>query len=469
MRILIISLLRIGDLFMQKPLVQALKDRYPNAEIDLVVNSVSLGATRLFSDIINNVYIFSRDEYQRSAGEAHFNILAGISEIDNLIDSLSDRNYDVVYNFTHNRLSGYFAGAINARECKGLSYKNGQFSVMENPWMNYLNTCYSQKSGSIFHYTEVLANSFDLNVSKHKIRSSHKKSGLILMQCFTSEARKNWSLLNFLDLKNKIESFFPFHIVRILATEKERLELRNYFSDEYIWVADLPMSESLLKEARLFIGVDTSIKHLAALCGTPCIELALGGSDPIKTGAFIEGAISLVSEIDISVEQVFSATVNILSLNNELETKAIEQNQNLECDKWVWSQLLGGYKATVPAVPLTNASYVAKSFKLLEWQLRLENALLRDSNFKSYNAIIKEDLKDYILVAQEILKSNIDSGGYFQKLIEVLTTTDGRGNVLYLKLVEAVEISRALLVLRSEIAIGGIDVAEPRKALEIGA
>lgn len=465
MRILVLSMLRIGDLFMHKPLIQAIQEKHPESTIDLVVNSVSASAATLLNGLVDKTFVFSRDEYQKSAGEAHFNIFWGAEQIDILIDELSSQNYDIIYNLTHNRLSAYLAGAVSAKAYRGLRYVSGQFVGVENAWLNYFNERFPESRASVFHYTELLGSGLGLDVSKNKVRKNAQRSGLIILQCFSSEDRKNWPLTNFFELKQKIEEAYPFHIVRVVATEKERGDLLHFFSDEEIWVTDFSMTESLLKEARLFIGVDTSVKHLAALCGTPVVEVALGGSDPIKTGAFIAGARAVVGELEVAVDEVFSAVVQALSRKEIFE--ASEATSTLDCDRWVWASYLDG-KTPLPR-PKVEAGYIARSFKLLEWQLRLEKALTECSDLYLKGKIQAQEVQDFILVAQEVINSKLDKGGYFFKLIDVLQRTSDDGAAVYSQLVEAVAQSRSLLKIRSELALGDKDVAESREALATGA
>ena len=45
---------------------------------------------------------------------------------------------------------------------------------------------------------------------------------------------------------------------------------------------------AMLKGARIMVGVDTGITHLAAACGTPVVAL-YGASDPALTGVYTSG------------------------------------------------------------------------------------------------------------------------------------------------------------------------------------
>jgi hypothetical protein len=55
---------------------------------------------------------------------------------------------------------------------------------------------------------------------------------------------------------------------------------------------------SAVKNAQLFVTVDTAIKHFAAATRTPTLEIALGSSDPFRTGIYRDNAYILRSRID---------------------------------------------------------------------------------------------------------------------------------------------------------------------------
>ncbi len=87
---------------------------------------------------------------------------------------------------------------------------------------------------------------------------------------FSGATRKNWPLPKFRALANKLQRLMPVHWCS--SPEDPPLEGSVYLSDLYelaCWLA----------RARLYIGNDSGITHLAAAVGTPVLAL-FGPTDP---------------------------------------------------------------------------------------------------------------------------------------------------------------------------------------------
>lgn len=478
MKVLVISLLRMGDLLMQKPLLDKLAAS--GHQIHLLMNAQFEGVTPVLADVVKKFHYFDRESYQRSAGEAHFNIFYGVQKIDALLDQLNEEEFDAIYNFTHNRLSAILTGAIRAGVKKGCHYNSGSFQGFDSPWIRYFNTHFSAPRGSVFHYTELLGKAFSIPASPIPVRTGVRNEGLILMQCFTSDAKKNWPLQNFKQLKNEIEKRHPYHLVRVLAAPNEVKALKEHFQDIDIWEADLQTAQWILQEAGVFVGLDTSIKHLAALVGTPVVEICLGGSDVAKTSAFQEGALSVMANVacapcghseacpqkshlcaeDVSVMKV------VEQVSRQIAGVPVEADVDREADRIVWETYLEGSSQGKFA---PTPSYMARTLRLLEWQLRLEKALSHSHPMKLREKVDKNDVSQFILIAQEILKSKQDKAAYFLSLTDALIHTPPEGGAMFNALEKALSESRQLLKIRSDLTIGVRDASYDRKIFEAGA
>ncbi|MFP5519699.1 MAG: glycosyltransferase family 9 protein [Bdellovibrionia bacterium] len=463
MKTLVISILRIGDLLMQKPLLQSLKDQ--GHEVHVLMNKQFQTASELVADVVDKFFYFDRELYQKSAGEAQYNILYGSQLINELITELNSESYINIYNFTHTRLSAVLTGAIGAKTRFGAHYLQGTFHGNSSPWAEYFNTHFSAPRGSLFHYTDLLAKMFNLKVKPFEIRQRSQRNQLIFLQCFTSDKKKNWNLKNFVDLKKAIEEKYPFHLVKVLAAPQEVRELSSYFESLDIWECDLATVAMLLKEASLLIGLDTSLKHLAAIQGTPVVEINLGSADNIKTSVYSQKIWQVSSNVGCSPcahatacpqsshlcgEQITPQNV-LNAVQEALALRANDFEQDLESDRLVWEIYLQGYseRRFQP-----SATYLARTLKLMEWQVRLEKALTANSRLFNVQNLQKDDVADFILLGQEILKSKSDKGAYFLKLTDALIHTPPRGDLMLRELEKAAQESRTLLKIRSDFSLG---------------
>lgn len=429
MKILVVSLLRLGDIIQQEPLLRGLREKHPTAEIHLLMNRQFANVERILHGVVDKYIHFDRESLQRGLGESGFNILYSYTLLEELVNSLNGEQYDLAYNFTHNKLSAYLLGALEIPEKRGLHQQDGRFRGMDNRWLRYFNDRFSGSQKSLFHYVELLGNSFDLPV-RPQAAGVRKKSKSILFQCLTSQNSKNWGLDNFVQLKRTIEMALVDYKVQILGAPFERETLLTAFSEKDLLICDLSDARKHLQDCALLVTGDTSIKHLAAQMAVPLVELVLGTSDAVKTGAFSENARILTE--DITVERVFGEVWDELSgesRNLENTAGSLERvTWKLYLDKTsreAEPAYVAALKQLLDSHPEKNllqalAGYQEKTQIYLAWQKRIVAALPSRETLASRKGVSATDVAELILVAQDIIKSKKDDAGYFQGFVESL-------------------------------------------------
>ncbi|MFS4458394.1 glycosyltransferase family 9 protein [Bdellovibrio sp. HCB2-146] len=467
MKILIVSLLRLGDIIQQVPVLRGLRQQFPEAQIDLLLNRQFSQAEELLKDLVHEFIYFDREALQKGLGEASYNFMWSYTQLEGLIGKLSDSRYDQVYNFTHTRLSAYLVGAIKAENKQGLYQSEGRFRGLEDPWLKYFNDRFSGRNISLFHYAELLGHAFRIPVAREPQREQGKKSKRILFQCLTSDEKKNWGLQNFKALKQTIEMSLVDYRVQILGASFEREKLLSVFDEKDVLICDLSEVKTILQGADLLVTGDTSIKHLAAQQGVPIVEISLGGSDPAKTGAFVESAEVLTAKIPcapcvhsqactqnshrcaeaIDIDQVFAAVWRLLSGETIRDV-----NFERELDRSVWQAYLDKHLQN-DLIQLQPAAETLQAQQAINQDLRgmlrrIEKALPKKENFEKQKQISSLEVSELILCAQDILRSGKDKAGYFQAYVESLTQKYSLPIQVYNRVSQALEEVRELLQLR---------------------
>lgn len=288
MRILVVSLLRIGDSFMHLKVIQGIQKKYPHAKIDIAMNDEFAYLNSFFEEKGIQMHLFPRKEFQKMIFDEGSHLLEPIWAMQEWFHNLSKNNFDQVYNFTHTRISAYFMEMVYARKKSGLCFEGGEFHLHGTEWLDYLNQNFASGYKSEFHIIEVLSKSFDLPLDIEK--SEDREFKKILMQPLTSDSKKNWPLGQWKKLFELIRKKLPQYEVRVLAAPSELPILRDYFQDTDVLGLTFSEAEAILKESDLLISGDTSIVHLASLTRTRSVMISLGSSDPIKTGPFLFGS-----------------------------------------------------------------------------------------------------------------------------------------------------------------------------------
>jgi ADP-heptose:LPS heptosyltransferase len=394
------------------------------------------------------------------------------SELEKLINQLSAQNYDSVYNFTHNRLSAYIIGAVTAQNKKGLYQSEGRFRGLENAWLKYFNDRFSGRSLSLFHYVELLGNAFAIPVAKTPLRAKGKAHKRVLFQCLTSDVKKNWGLENYRQLKFQIEKALVDYRVQILGAPFEREKLLQVFEEKDLLICDLQDVKQLCTQVDLLVTGDTSIKHLAAQEGLPTIEISLGGSDSLKTGAFSLNAQVIASTVacapcvhsvacpqashlcgeDVSVDQVFAAVWKSLSQDAQAHF-----HLERELDRAVWTSFLSGTPQNAllshrDQLTEKDLARVEQSTASLYAALRRIEAILpSETSTDGSNQLSSLNAADLVSCAQNVLQSGHDRAGFFQVYVEALTQKYNLPIQIYNRVNKALDEIRELLRLRESL------------------
>lgn len=312
MKILLIQLLRLGDVIAIAPVLTALKEKYPKAEIHIMVNKEAEKVLPLFQDVHVH-WVIDRKNLQEGLGRPARALFEPYDRLKEVIDQINAQNYGLIINATQNRFSARLMGLLRADKKVGLEMRGDQL-VFGSPWIQYLNKAESVLAGR-FHYTDVFKFAVEVDETvidygfsetergASEVRSlTSQKEKIILIQPFTSDSKKNWPEEKFLRLIQLLEVFFPLYRIGLLGApfERDRVEglierLRPTCTSVFSAILSLEGAYSLIRRSELLVSGDTSIKHLAASLRTPVIELSLGSSDCYTTGPYSDRALVIRS------------------------------------------------------------------------------------------------------------------------------------------------------------------------------
>lgn len=312
MKVLIVSLLRMGDVLLSIPMMSSLKKEFKNIEIHYLVNESSEGISSLFPEI--KWHFLPRRILQKGLGEFEIPFFESYHLLNEKLHEWNRENFSLLINVTHNKLSGWLCAAIEAQQKIGLVMDRQSLPSFGSPWFRYYNE-YGGKEGSkkelFFHCSDVFSYGVGLSpVPLEYLKDTRKgiqeakpwlveePSPFVLIQSLTSDNRKNLSIgfwVETLKMIHLLHVHAPFRFLLLGAPdEKEYLtELLRLCHENKIpaslAISSIPAALTLLKRAQLLITGDTGIKHLASLTRCPVLELSLGPSDLRKTGVYSSG------------------------------------------------------------------------------------------------------------------------------------------------------------------------------------
>lgn len=315
MKVLAVSLLRLGDILMLAPVLRGLKDQGKDVELHVLVNKQFLFVKDLMP-WVDKFIGFDRQELQRGLGEPDRQIFEPLDRLNSIVSFLDREKYDKVINLTHNRFSGFLCGMIKANDKLGLTINQLKSVSFGNRWYSYMNEQVAGGASFTAHMMDIHYYGSGLPYREHRFDFKLNTEGeeeaqallknldpFICVQPLTSDEKKNWEIEQFVDALKIFNFLNPNFSIYCLGAPNEGEKIAEFITackaegiQVYPAICSLQGALGLLTQSRLLLTGDTSIKHLAS--GTDCkiIEVSIGSSDYQKTGIYKPNSYIITSQ-----------------------------------------------------------------------------------------------------------------------------------------------------------------------------
>lgn len=311
MRILVVQTTRMGDVVQTTPLLRAIRMRFPDAQIDVLVRRMGKSIAARNPDV-NGIIVYDEDEIflDMRSGDSD-RLLNAYRVADARITQLRETHYDRAYNVTHSVASAMLLKLAKIPEVIGAHLSDDWQFLLRGPWTTYffmsvlhrefndLNLC------DITRHFEPEASArelvFDVRDDDREaatalLRSEGVEEGtpLAVMQLGASEENKRWPEASFAELAKRLHAEYGFQIV--LVGINEEAPLGANFEQHAPGLAvhlygksSIPELAALLERARILVTNDTGTMHIAAAVGCPITLVSVGHVHFRETGPYGEG------------------------------------------------------------------------------------------------------------------------------------------------------------------------------------
>lgn len=276
--ILIIKPGAIGDLLHISPVIRALKERLPDAQVDIMVGSRVTKCLFEHNPHIRRVLHFDRKGEHRS-----FNVFA------KLWHEVRNENYDLVINFQRSTFKVWLL-IMAALPCKVLVYHKARHRSV-HAVVNHLETLaplgIDLKDADLS--LELHIDESDKQFASMQISSAGLgEKPLIALNLGASNRIKCWAPQSFAQLSDRLAREFGAGIVLLGGSDEFDLaELVTTAAHvkplNLVGKTTLTQLGAVLKCCKLLVSGDTGPLHLATAVGTRVIGL-FGAIDPKRTG-----------------------------------------------------------------------------------------------------------------------------------------------------------------------------------------
>ena len=301
----------LGDVVMSTAFVSAVKQLYPDAQVDVIIKKDLANIAALIPGI-NKVHPFSKQEHSGLSGVYHFG------------KALSRLEYDVFFNLPHSLSSAILAWACGAKKRVGFK-KEGGFFLMTNSYKKPVNV------HRVNEYISLLENFTGKTVTNKQIKLNtgqyliFKYNTLIVN--FNSEAtsrrmplNKGRSIINALTEAFK-EVTFAFvgspkesaFIDDLIAGLNHSNRLQNHAGK-----TDLVGLAKLMAGSKAVLTTDSGPAHLANSVGVPTVVL-FGAGNENNTAPYNKKDLSVIRYGQLACEPCVRNTCKLYGIPKCME------------------------------------------------------------------------------------------------------------------------------------------------------
>lgn len=270
-KILLVRNDNVGDLICTTPAIEALRKKYPNNQIDIVVNSYNYDAIYK-NPFIDKIYCYTKPKHKKSKLEK---IKAGFGKLKMLMDIRKEK-YDVVVIFRsgYSKSAELFSNITNATYKVGVKNQKGKdnfnLHVKANHNQNEVLFCFDcLKEFGVEYDNENTTYYIDEELS-----AKYKEYTDSILFHISSRIKENkYSQEKF---KQVFEQLDDYKI--LISAEPDDFEsavwLEQSTQAKFIKTSSLQDLGGLIKNVKLFITLDGGAMHLAPAVGTKTISIS---------------------------------------------------------------------------------------------------------------------------------------------------------------------------------------------------
>lgn len=336
MKILILQLARLGDIFQTAPVVNALKRIHPNCEIHMLVRKTFSVAAEMINGL-DHIWTLDTRKILEPLIDERPQIQSSVTELLANLDEIKAVDYDQIINLSFSPFSSYLvyeltnATGVDTKQgaptIKGYSrLSDGYFDIKDDASAYFYAQVGPGRSNRL-HLTSLFGHVAGVELIESDWRMDHpsseslefldyenyKQKMYIAVHLGASQLDKTLSWSKWLQVVRKLYDQFQGDIVFIGTTSEQEIAdkvLLSLSGDRrpvnLIGKTTMSQAADLIRHARLLIGGDSGPVQIASLVETPVLNISFATVSCWETGPLSKGSriIPIQDEKDISAEEL---------------------------------------------------------------------------------------------------------------------------------------------------------------------
>ncbi len=304
--IALLQLTRLGDLIQTVQAVQNFKKAHPNYRMVLIARSQF---AKPLNFVLNKYFdaVYTIDTQSIFQDHQTAGLSKSLNGINSFLNELSAEKIDALINLSFSKSSSYLTSLIPAQHKIG-SFRDFNNKVQINDkWSQILYSTVMRGALNPFSLVDLFKNIIGIKHTEptHATPANlGSRANLIVVHPFASSDRKAWKAEKWVEVIYKTLKDNDKCTITLVGAKNEVLKshvitenpLLKPFSNRLLNVTGKTSIEELsqvISNARLFVGHDSMVGHLAALNSTPTLTISLGNVRPHETTPYQLNAYNL--------------------------------------------------------------------------------------------------------------------------------------------------------------------------------
>ena len=445
----------MGDLIQTTPLVQGLRQKYPDAQITLMVSSDFENAISLIPGIDDSI-VFNLRQFKESEDWEDESWVKIYRYIESKLNDIRGKSYDMLVNLSHSRFSALMVHYLKVNNVIGFHCNNSGDRMTGHPWMQYFGTEPFNRSFNEFNLVEIFSRSAGIDPTGKEIQVTENrypvsedkflatvlneaKNDLVIgFQIGSSLENRRWSTASFARLADLLVEqlnarIFLFGVASESESAEEMIRKTNRKNNivDLTGKTDLKQLAVLLKRCAYLVTNDTGTMHLAAALNTKIIGLFFAHAHPFETAPFSSGHLIFQARISCAPCSYGVHCNNIICVEKVLPEHVLSFIENYEQhNNWKLpydlkkSQEVNIYETILSSQGIVRLKPLIKHEININDIFRLAYAVLwretLDEELKTDKDYIQENLEEYTYYNSQLLIDIFSDKNSFLEEIERL-------------------------------------------------
>lgn len=339
----IIQLTRIGDLLQTYQVIKQAKTEHPNGRFTLIARDKFVKGIRfLLDEVFDEIHSIDTKSFFTGS-----DFKSAQSNVHSFLQKINTTSFDMVVNLSFNKSSSYISSLINSKVRLGI-YRNADGEVaIDDKWSQYIYATVMSGTQNPYNLVEIYRNMLGL---KEFTATANKDEyeDLIVIHPFASNLKKRWGSSKWVEVIYRLLKDNSEYKIAIVGSKEDIQDqnqiinspmLKDYQSQilPQAGLVSIEGTYQLLDKARVFIGHDSMVSHLAAIANTPAVILSLGTVRPAETTPYFDKALNIVPKTKCFPCQI-ETSCDLMPCHNDINHQTVVAVANLIINEEVISK-----------------------------------------------------------------------------------------------------------------------------------